>query len=125
MNELRTTLIASVTKSISDFNIKYMDGRQNGDAECEKLFTESKMEKLREGNYLDENVDKIKKQLTQKNVEVINALSDKDILFYQHLLEKIREQPIFTIQDSEYLDYCEIQEFLFDMEGELVFWGSV
>ena len=124
MEDYKKTLIANITESISEFDLKYMDVRQDGDAECEKLFTEFNMKRLRDSDYPNEDIEQIKQQLAQKNIDVINALTDKDIKFYQYLLEKLKGQPVFTIKNSEYLDYCEVGAFLFDMEGNLVFLGG-
>ncbi len=124
MEDFKNTLISSITKIISDFDIKDMDCDLDGDAESEKVFTQSVMGILRENDYPSEEVEKIKQQLVLKNIQVIKELSVQDIQFYQALINKLNQAPIYAVSEDQYLNHVEIEKFLFNMEGEIILWGT-
>ena len=107
------------------FNIERMYNRQDGDAECEKLFTEETIQILQDNEFDADMVEQTKQRLVTKNEDIINSLSDTDLNFYYQLISKIENLNTAVITDGEYLNSGDIEGMLFSQNSDLILWANV
>jgi hypothetical protein len=120
MEDYKKTLIAGISKTITDFDIDRMVNRQDGDAECENLFSVKVIDELKANEFNELFQQKANTLLIDKNLKLINSMSEDNLNFYLMLNSKLNERTTFVVLFQEYLDHGEINSFVFNHEGNLV-----
>ncbi len=120
MEDLKKELIESISKTITDFDIDNMFNRQDGDAECENIFSEDMIDELKENDFEELLQQRAKESLIDKNIRLINSMSEEDTKFYFLLNNKLSERSAFVVLAHEYLNHGETNSFVFNHESNLV-----